>query len=249
MSSQSQGVQDWGSPPTQAVGYPPAMGYPVEQSAYRALKEKESAATDRIYMSCLLLLISSLLFVTTLWTNFIKKHELRAIYPDFHIDSFSIPDFNPSYPGFSANWEANITVRNSEEKLKIHFHQIHAFVQKYANVDYYDPFSTLASGFSQPFSMEPNSSNVIHAKLSTNDKDIARVGTESVGYDSKLTMGIRFLSKSRKEELAKAQSREVLNVLAYERSNDTLTVIFKLEIWTTFDGLSKGKENTQSIQL
>jgi hypothetical protein len=133
MSSQSQGVQDWGSPPTQAVGYPPAMGYPVEQSAYRALKEKESAATDRIYMSCLLLLISSLLFVTTLWTNFIKKHELRAIYPDFHIDSFSISDFNPSYPGFSANWEANITVRNSEEKLKIHFHQIHAFVQKYAS--------------------------------------------------------------------------------------------------------------------
>lgn len=102
----------------------------------------------------------------------------------------------------------------------------------------YDPFSTLASGFSQPFSMEPNTSNVIHAKLSTNDKDIARVGTESVGYDSKLTLGIRFFSKSRKEELAKAHSREVLNVLAYERSNDTLTVIFKLEIWTTFDGLS-----------
>ncbi|KAB5552941.1 hypothetical protein DKX38_010252 [Salix brachista] len=117
--------------------------------------------------------------------------------PVFHVDNFSVSNFNATLPTFTANWEANLTVRNPNTKLTIEFGELQNFV-------FYEEDYLLASATApRPFSLETRTSGVINAKLSANNKD-------------------------------NLVENWVLDKLAKERSNGSVSFNFRMLFWTTF---------------
>ena len=122
---------------------------------------------------------------------------LRPQLPVFHVDNFSVSNFNTTLPTFTANWEANLTVRNPNTKLTIEFGELQNFV-------FYEEDYLLASATApRPFSLETRTSSVINAKLSANNKD-------------------------------NLVENWVLDKLAKERSNGSVSFNFRMLFWTTF---------------
>ncbi|GLT54228.1 hypothetical protein SLA2020_274450 [Shorea laevis] len=82
--------------------------------------------------------------------------------PVIGVDTFSVSKFNTSDPDFVANWDANVTVENPNNRLKIYFHKIQSWV---AYKDY-----ILSSSLNvESLLLDPERHAVLHVKLSTNN--------------------------------------------------------------------------------
>lgn len=165
------------------MSYPPTLGYapPPPHSAYRppgyypyarapppayyvnsTVHQQGCQKSSSFLQGILSTIIFLVMFIFTL--QLIMLLALRPELPVFHVEDFSVLNFNATMPTFTAIWEAYVSVKNPNTRLKIDFGQIHSHM-------YYDKDYILASANSPKFSMETKTRNVIHARLSANNTD------------------------------------------------------------------------------
>lgn len=93
---------------------------------------------------------------------------LRPELPVFHLDGFSVSNFNASWPTLTADWEANITVRNPNSKIKVYSDQIH-------NIILYGE-DKLCTSVSPPIYLDIHQSTGDNLKLAANSTDAIMAG-------------------------------------------------------------------------
>ncbi|KAJ8899261.1 hypothetical protein K2173_017293 [Erythroxylum novogranatense] len=182
---------------TNGYGYsyaqaPPASYYHPQYYQSQQIMQQSSNFVRGMLLGFMFLL----LFMFS--TSMIMWLILRPEFPVFRINNFSVTNFNATPPViFTANWDANLTVENPNTKLKVDFDRIENFV-------YDAEDDQLASSFSQPFSLETKTSQVMVATMSANGTSQLEEGSLTV------------------EKLGK------------ERSSGDVTFSVRMVFWTTF---------------
>lgn len=161
------------------TGYPPVMGYPYPQapqgyaSSYIGYPPNEyssyaySQARTQSNVRCnstfvrLVLLTMTIVALLTVSSTVALWFFLRPEAPAFRVDALSVSNFNTTNFDQTANWEANVTVENPNQKLKVSFNEIKSFV------DYEDQY--LAQSFANPLSLETKEHLVMNVKLAGNN--------------------------------------------------------------------------------
>lgn len=164
-----------GYPPPYPGGYPNPNGYnqyPYTQpppaayynsQAYQGQPQYKSSGFARGMIAALIFIV-----VFTCMTSIIVWLVLRPEIPGFHVDTFSVSNFNVSSPRFMANWEASLTVVNPNTKLKVYVERIQSFI-------YYQDDDFLASSYVDPLILETKGKAMIRAGLTTNSSDTPMV--------------------------------------------------------------------------
>lgn len=146
---------------------PPATYYNHQSHHHQEAYQPRGFARG-MFIGLILLLIFMCIGSVIMWI------VIRPEIPSFQVDNFSVSNFNALPPNiFTANWDANVTVRNSNTKLKVFFYQIQSFV-------YYEDDELLASSFLQPFSMDIKTTEAMKAKFWANSTDQIIVETDVV---------------------------------------------------------------------
>ncbi|KAJ9181306.1 hypothetical protein P3X46_009446 [Hevea brasiliensis] len=182
-----------GYPPT--MGYHPSMGYPLGQSGYPPPGYNNGYNNHYLYAQAppagyynpdmyqpqpgyrasgfVRGIVGGLVFfiIFICISTIIIWLILRPAIPIFHVDTFTVSNFNASSSSFEANWDANITVKNPNTKLKAYFDQVEV------NVYYED--NLLAKSFANPFQLETKQDTVMQAKLASDNSDHSQTGVGS----------------------------------------------------------------------
>lgn len=161
------------------MGYPPVMGYPYQQApqgyassyigyppteynsyAYSQTPTQSNVRRNSKFVRVVLVMMI-IVAVFTLCSTVALWFILRPEVPAFRVDALTVSNFNTTNFDQTANWEANVTVDNTNHKLKVYFNEIKSYV------DYKDEY--LAHAFVNPLSLEVKEHYVMNVKLSANN--------------------------------------------------------------------------------
>ena len=161
------------------MGYPPVMGYPYPQApqgyasshigyppneyssyAYSQTPTQSNVRRNSTFVH-LVLLIMAIVALFAVVSTVAIWFILRPEAPAFRVDALSVSNFNTTNFDQTANWEANITVENPNQKLKVYFNEIKSYV------DYKDRY--LTQSFVSPLSLEVKEHVVMNVKLSVDN--------------------------------------------------------------------------------
>ena len=161
------------------MGYPPVMGYPYPQApqgyassymgyppneynsyAYSQTPTQSNVRRNSTFVR-LVLVIMTIVALFTVVSTVALWFILRPEVPAFRVEALSVSNFNTTNFDQTANWEANVTVENPNQKLKVYFNEIKSYV------DYKDEY--LAQSFEDPLSLEIKEHDVMNVKLSANN--------------------------------------------------------------------------------
>ena len=125
------------------------------------------------------------------------KFVIRPQVPVFRVDSFYISNFHTSNSEFTANWEANVTVKNPSLKLKFSFSEIKILL-------YYGDDHIGSSSVDSKLYLEPMGHGMLHLKMSTNDTDRRvvdnmirdRINEGSLSFKMRLVVSATLMDKS-----------------------------------------------------
>ncbi|KAI4310604.1 hypothetical protein MLD38_035570 [Melastoma candidum] len=189
----------------QAMGYPPVMGYPPPgqyphhhppsplNNAYPPAPDYYSPhppppclpqqhhhppqvlPVSRFVRGILAAVVFFIIASCTI--SIIAYVILHPVNPEFSITGFSVEEFRvmPGVP-ITGSFEANVTVGNPNEKLRIRFHSIESYVY------FKNPVAELAWTTAAPFIMETNMSHVMTVRAIA-DGD---VGGDNAGDDEEV---------------------------------------------------------------
>lgn len=110
----------------------------------------------------LVIVIIFIVFMLAIIT--ILKFVIRPNVPVFTVDTFYMSNFHTSNSEFTANWEANVTVKNPSLKIKFSFNETKILL-------YYGDDHIASSSVESKLHLEPMGHGMLHLKLSTNDAD------------------------------------------------------------------------------
>ncbi|CAK7356286.1 unnamed protein product [Dovyalis caffra] len=151
----------------------PAMDYPPP-SQYNVAKEREAQGSTTMTRNVIGglngLCVFSVALAVFLVVTFIVITVSFPDHPKFTINSFSVSNFNASFPGFTGNWAADLTIENKNARFKVIFDTIESSVYYPEDKGAFALIKNhlLASEFSDPFSMERKASNTMHVEPSFN---------------------------------------------------------------------------------
>ncbi|KAM7263335.1 hypothetical protein ACFE04_001018 [Oxalis oulophora] len=114
------------------------------------------------------LLAMIFLITLTILSTLITYIVLHPEIPSFQVENFSVSNFNVSSPRFISNWEANLTVVNSNTKLKVDLGSIHSYIFYKGN--------ELASSIMNSESLDKMQNVTVATSLTSNIADEAVIG-------------------------------------------------------------------------
>ena len=143
-------------------------------------------------------LVMVILFIVFMLAIIIMiKFVIRPQVPVFRVDTFYISNFHTSNSEFTANWEANVTVKNPSLKLKFSFSEIKILL-------YYGDDHIGSSSVDSKLYLEPMGHGMLHLKLSTNNTDRRvvdnmirdRINEGSLSFKMRLVVSATLMDKS-----------------------------------------------------
>ncbi|CAL1394977.1 unnamed protein product [Linum trigynum] len=135
---------------------PAAYYYNHGAGAYPTQEEMNAAANFARGFLIGMMLLFFFIFASTIlfWV------VLRPQVPEFHVESLTVANFEAKESSFAASWDANLTARNPNTKIRLYFNQIETFM-------FYDD-QPLVSSYANPFSLETGAATGMVTKLATN---------------------------------------------------------------------------------
>ncbi|CAN1133939.1 NDR1/HIN1-like protein 1 [Linum perenne] len=173
----------------QTMGYPPYMGYPPGQpgqyqhpaqyppynynypnynyptqappAAYYNNNYSQQELEAAAGFARGFLIGMMLLFFFIFFSTIIMWAVLRPEVPEFKVQSLSVTNFNAKPNAFSGAWDANVTAKNPNTKIRLFFNQIETFM--------FFGDEELASNYANPFSLDINGAqSALTAKMAAN---------------------------------------------------------------------------------
>ncbi|CAI0391136.1 unnamed protein product [Linum tenue] len=154
---------------------PPAAYYHNNGAgAYPTQQEMNAAAGFARGFLIGMMLLFFCIFASTivLWV------VLRPQVPEFHVESLAVANFDAKQSSFAAAWDANLTAKNPNTKIRLYFNQIETFM-------FYDD-QPLASSYANPFSLETGAAAGMTTRLATNssvDEEVENEAVEKMAED------------------------------------------------------------------